>query len=125
MSGKYVSPIDSARPTMAHDADTDSDLARPPDGKHPSISAERSILRLCYCPVRAGAPPAMSWRTRVLVTRSEATVERWMGAAWTTRSSTRSGPAEDRAQAGGGPEQEDRGLIRADDVYPECWRSIH
>jgi hypothetical protein len=23
---------------------------------------------------------------------------------------------------GGGPEQEDR---RADDVYPECWRSIH
>ena len=35
------------------------------------------------------------------------------------------GPAEDRAQAGGGPEQEDRGRIRADDVYPECWRSIH
>ena len=33
--------------------------------------------------------------------------------------------AEDRAQAGGGPEQEDRGRIRADDVYPECWRSIH
>ena len=31
----------------------------------------------------------------------------------------------DRAQAGGGPEQEDRGRIRADDVYPECWRSIH
>ncbi len=27
--------------------------------------------------------------------------------------------------AGGGPEQEDRGRIRADDVYPECWRSIH
>ncbi len=29
---------------------------------------------------------------------------------------------------GGGPEQEDRpdlGLIRADDIYPECWRSIH
>jgi hypothetical protein len=24
-------------------------------------------------------------------------------------------------RAGGGPEQEDR----ADDVYPECWRSIH
>jgi hypothetical protein len=48
-----------------------------------------------------------------------------MGAARTTRSSRRSGPAEDRAQAGGGPEQEDRGRIRADDVYPECWRSIH
>ncbi len=26
---------------------------------------------------------------------------------------------------GRGPEQEDRGRIRADDVYPECWRSIH
>jgi hypothetical protein len=26
---------------------------------------------------------------------------------------------------GGGPEQEDRGRIRADAVYPECWRSIH
>ena len=34
--------------------------------------------------------------------------------------------------AGGGPGptggelgQVDRGRIRADDVYPECWRSIH
>ncbi len=27
--------------------------------------------------------------------------------------------------SGGGPEQEDRGRIRADDVYLECWRSIH
>ena len=36
-NGKPISPIDSAQPpTMAHDADTDSDLARPPDGKHPS-----------------------------------------------------------------------------------------
>ncbi len=26
---------------------------------------------------------------------------------------------------GGGPEQEDRGRIRADDVYPEYWRSTH
>ena len=26
---------------------------------------------------------------------------------------------------GGGPEQEDWGRIRADDVYLECWRSIH
>jgi hypothetical protein len=47
----------------------------------------------------------MSWRTRVPVTRSEATVERWMEAARTTRNSRRSGPAEDRAQAGGGQEQ--------------------
>jgi len=52
-------------------------------------------------------------------------VERWMGAAWMTRSSRRSGPAEDRDQAGGGLEQEDRGRIRADDVYPEGWRSTH
>ncbi len=93
-----ASPIDSAQPTMAHDADTDSD--------------------------RAGEPPAM-WHTRVPVTRSEATVERWMGAARTTRRSRRSGPAEDRAQPAEGLEQEDRGGIRADDVYPECWRSIH
>jgi hypothetical protein len=35
-NGKSISPIDSAQSTMAHDADTDSDLARPPDGKHPS-----------------------------------------------------------------------------------------
>jgi hypothetical protein len=28
-NGKSISPIDSAQPTMAHDADTDSDLARP------------------------------------------------------------------------------------------------
>ena len=48
-----------------------------------------------------------------------------MGAARTTRSSKRSGPAEDRAHVGGGQEQEDRGRIRANDVYPECWRSIH
>ena len=90
---------------------------------HPTASIHQrgTLLRLCYCGVlRAGAPPAMSWRTRVPVTRSEATVERWMGAARTTRSSRRSGPAEDRAQAGGGPEQEDRGRIQADDVYSEC-----
>jgi hypothetical protein len=71
---------------------------------HPtaSIHQRSTRLRLCYCGVlRTGAPPAMSWRTRVPVTRSEATVERWMGAALTTRSSRRSGPAEDRAQAGG------------------------
>jgi hypothetical protein len=35
-NGKSISPIDSSQPTMAHDANTDSDLARPPDGKHPS-----------------------------------------------------------------------------------------
>ena len=35
-NGKAISTIDSAHATKAHDADTDSDLARPPDGKHPS-----------------------------------------------------------------------------------------
>ena len=95
---------------------------------HPTASIHQrdTLLQLCYCGVlRAGATPAMLWRTRVPVTRSEATVERWMEAARTTRRSRRSGPAEDRAQAGGGPEQEDRGRIRADDVYPEYWRSTH
>ncbi len=33
-NGKSISTIDSAQATKAHDADTDSDLARPPDGKH-------------------------------------------------------------------------------------------
>jgi hypothetical protein len=35
-NGNSISPIDSAQTTMAHDADTDSDLARPSDDKHPS-----------------------------------------------------------------------------------------
>ena len=35
-NGKSFSTIDSAQTTMAHDADTDSALARPYDGKHPS-----------------------------------------------------------------------------------------
>ena len=55
---------------------------------HPTASIHQRgmLLQLCYCGVlRAGAPPAMLWRTLVLVTRSEATVEPWMGAARTTR----------------------------------------
>jgi hypothetical protein len=35
-NGKSISPTDSAQSTMARGADTDSDLARPPDGNHPS-----------------------------------------------------------------------------------------
>ena len=35
-NGESISTIDSAQPTMAHDADTDSDPARPSDGKHRS-----------------------------------------------------------------------------------------
>jgi hypothetical protein len=64
-----------------------------------SIHQRGTLLRLGYCGVlRAGAQPAMLWRTRVPVTWSEATVERWMGVARSTRRSRRSGPAEDRAQ---------------------------
>ncbi len=64
-----------------------------------SIHRRGTLLWLGYCGVlRAGAPPAMLWSTRVPVTRSEATVERWMGAARTTQRSRRSGPAEERAQ---------------------------
>ena len=99
-NGKSISPIDSAQPTMVHDEDTDSDLARAPTA---SIHQRGTLLWLCYCGVlRAGAPPAMLWRTRVLVTRSKATVEWWIGAAWTTRRSRRSGPAEDQAQPAAG-----------------------
>jgi hypothetical protein len=64
-----------------------------------SIHQRGTLLWLCYCgELRASALPAMLWRTRVPVTGNEATVERWMGAARTTRRSTRSGPVEDRAQ---------------------------
>ncbi len=43
-----------------------------------------------------------------------------------------SGIEEEPAGGGAGPtvggteqDSEDRGRIRADDVYPECWRGIH
>jgi hypothetical protein len=76
---------------------------------HPTASIHQrgTLLRLCYCGVlRAGAPPAMLWRARVLVTRSEVPVERWMGAARTTRERggagrQRTGPSRRRAGAGG------------------------
>ncbi len=65
---------------------------------HPTAGIhQRGTLRYCGV-LRAGAPTAILWRTRAPVTRSEATVERWMGAARTTRRSRRSGPVEDRAQ---------------------------
>jgi hypothetical protein len=46
-NGKSISPVDSAQLTMAHDADTDSDPARPPDGNHPSArhSTPAMLLR--------------------------------------------------------------------------------
>ena len=74
---------------------------------HPTAGIhQRGTLRYCGV-LRAGAPPAMVWRTRVLLTRSEATVERCMEAAQTTRRSRRSGPAEEgrsrRTGGGSGP----------------------
>jgi hypothetical protein len=81
---------------------------------HPTASIHQrgTLLRLCYCGVlRAGAPPGMLWSDGwELLGRLGIEEERAGG-----------GPG----RTGGGPEQEDRGRIRADDVYPECWRSIH
>jgi hypothetical protein len=45
-NGKSISAIDSAQATMAHDADTDSDLARPSDGKHPSAQHDTPAMLL-------------------------------------------------------------------------------
>ena len=93
----------------------------------------RSILRLCYCPVRAGAPPAMSWRTRVPVTRSEATV----GAMDGSRSDDSEfeeeraggGPDPSRRRAGAGGPWADPGRRRLSGVLAEHsligWRRRH
>ena len=76
-----------------------SSLESKPLPSIPIIHQRSTLLRLCYCGVlRAGAPPAMLWRTRVPVTRSEAHRGAMDGAARTTRRSRRSGPAEDQAQ---------------------------
>jgi hypothetical protein len=45
-NGKSISTIDSAQATMAHDADTDSDLARPSDSKHPTAQHETPAMLL-------------------------------------------------------------------------------
>ena len=55
-NGKSISTIDSAQATKARDADTDSDLARSPDGKHPSAlhATPSMVLRTrsteCHAP---------------------------------------------------------------------------
>jgi hypothetical protein len=105
-NSKSISPIYSTQLTMAHDADTDSDLARPPDSKHPSarIATPAMLLRSATRRRNAGhvvAHPGPGDSD----SRSEATVERWMEAARTTRSSRRSGPAAYRAQPVEGREQ--------------------
>ncbi len=103
--GKSISPVDhSAQPTMAHDADTDSGLARPPDGNHPSArhDAPAILLRSATRRRTAGhvvlhAGPSDS---------VEATVEQLMGAARTRgdrggAGRRRTGPIRQRAGAGG------------------------
>ncbi len=45
-NGKSISTIDSAQATLAHDADTDSDFARPSDGKHPSAQHDTPAMLL-------------------------------------------------------------------------------
>ncbi len=102
-NGKSISPSDSAQPTMAHDADADSDLADSHVHPTANIHHRGTLLRLCYCGVlRADTLPAMLWRTRVLVTRSD---------GWELLG--RLGIEEERAGGGpgltgGGQEQEDR-----------------
>ncbi len=122
-NGKSISPIDSAQPAIAHDADTDSDLARPPDGKHPLArnATPAMLLRSTTRRRTAGhvvahpGPSDSEWGHRGAMDGScsdDSEIEE-------ERAGEGPGPT------GGGPEQEDRGRIRADDVYPECWRSIH
>jgi hypothetical protein len=60
-NGKSISPIDSAQPTMAHDADTDSDLARPLDGKHPSARNATPAMILRSATRRRGCRAAARW----------------------------------------------------------------
>jgi hypothetical protein len=105
-NGKSISPVDSAQQTMAHDADTDSDLARPLDGKHPSARNATPAMILRSATRRRTAGQAVAHQ--VPVTRSETTVERWMGAELLGRlgdrggaGRRRSGPNWRRAGAGG------------------------
>ncbi len=89
---------------------------------HPTASIhQRGMLTLlCFCGVlRAGAPPAMLWRTRVPVTRSEATMD---GSCLDDSEIEEQLACGGPGPSGGGQEQ---GRIRAYDVYPGCWWSIH
>ncbi len=102
--GKSISPIDSAQSTTRM-----TRIQTRISHVHPTASIHQrgTLLLLCYCGVlRAYAPLAMLWRTRVPVTRSEATVELWMAVACTTRDRggagrQRTGPSRRRAGAGG------------------------
>ncbi len=118
-NGTPISPIDSPQPTMAHDADTDSDLARPPDGNHPSA--------------RHATPAMLLWSaTRSRRTAGHVVAHSGPSDSELSHHGAMDGSCSDDSEieeeragggpgpTGGGPEQEDRGRIRADDVYPEC-----
>jgi hypothetical protein len=55
-NGKSISSTDSAQTTIAHRADPDSDLARPPGGDHRSARAQAWVL--APVALHAGAPPS-------------------------------------------------------------------
>jgi hypothetical protein len=108
---------------MAHDADTDSDLARPPDGKHPSEQNATPAMLLRSATRRRTAG-------HVVAHPGPSDSELDHSGAMDGSCSNDSEIEEERTgggqgPTGGGPEQEDQERIRADDVYPECWRSIH
>ena len=89
-----------------------------------SIHQRGTLLRLCYCGVlRAGAPPAMLWRTRVLVTRSEATVGEMDGSCSDDSEFEEEracgGPGPSRRRAGAGGPGADPGRRRLSGVLAE------
>ena len=100
---------------------TDSDLARPPGGDHPAAQhASQGVLTRSAA--RRGQSAAQ--RAHPRPSDTECSTQRLEDAASrTTRGLRRGGSVEERP-AGVGPGQEDRAWIRADDVYPEGWRSI-
>jgi hypothetical protein len=58
--------IDSAQPTMAHDADGDSDLACPPDGKHLSARNATPAMLLQSATRRRTASHVVAHRLHVV-----------------------------------------------------------
>ncbi len=115
-NGKSISSIDTGRASIEHGAKTDPDLARPPRGDH-TATQQASPGVLTQGAVHRGRLAAKRLGVRRAAGRGGGFPDD-------------SGIEEERAgggvgPAGGGAEQEGRGWIRADDVYPEYWRSTH
>jgi hypothetical protein len=103
---------------MAHDADTDSDLTRPPVDKHPSAWNATPAMLLRSATRRRAAG-------NVVALQGPSESEWGHRGAMDGSCSDDSEIEEERAGGGAGGrglEQESRGRIRADDVYPECER---